>query len=66
MVDSKRTVKSGPALAGLVLAVDMAVSHVGARVALVSAGNANNHSPGPVVSGFRVFRRHLDAVTDQK
>ena len=67
MVHSNGTVKSGPALAGLVLAVDMAVSHDGARVALVSAGNANNHSPGPVVSELpRVFLTTLDAVTDDQ
>ena len=45
----------------------MAVSHDGARVALVSAGNANNHSPGPVVSELpRVFLTTLDAVTDEQ
>ena len=36
------TTHSGPALASLVLAVDMAVSPDGKQVAVVSAGNATN------------------------
>ena len=67
MVHSNGTVKSGPALAGLVLAVDLAISHDGARVAVVSAGNANNHSSAGVSSGLpRVFLTTLDAVTDDQ
>jgi hypothetical protein len=36
------TVKTGPALPGLVLAVDMAISPDGSKVAFVSMGNATN------------------------
>ena len=41
-IDRDGTTRSGPALASLVLAVDMAVSPDGKQVAVVSAGNATN------------------------
>ena len=42
MVSPDGSVHSGPAMAGMVLAVDMAISPDGKRVAVVSAGNATN------------------------
>ena len=51
MVSSDGSVHSGPAMAGLVLAVDMAISADGKRVAVVSAGNATNtFVSGPATS----------------
>ncbi len=56
--------RSGPALAGLTLAVDMAVSHNGGRVAMVAPGNSSNQFPtdtGPDLT--RVFMTEVDDVT---
>ena len=47
MVSSDGTTHSGPAMAGMVLAVDMAISPDGKRVAFVSAGNSTNSSQRP-------------------
>ena len=60
------TIVTGPALAGLVVAVDMAISSDGSRVAIVSPGNAHN-SPG---SGFpfapqAVFVTDMASATDE-
>jgi hypothetical protein len=44
------SVKTGPALPGLVLAVDMAFSPDGSRVAFISMGNATNQSPTPTTT----------------
>ena len=46
MVSPDGSIRSGPALAGMVLAVDMAISPDGKRVAFVSAGNATNTFSG--------------------
>ncbi|MFL5304352.1 MAG: c-type cytochrome [Polyangia bacterium] len=66
-IDRDGTTRSGPALASLVLAVDMAVSPDGKQVAVVSAGNATNGD----IAGFdnspvltRVFLTDLDDATD--
>jgi hypothetical protein len=67
MVASDGTIKSGPALAGLVLAVDLAVSHDGNRIAVISAGNATNRSPGDTSPDLpRVFVTSLEASTDEQ
>ena len=47
MVSPDGKTHSGPALAGMVLAVDMAISSDGKRVAFVSAGNSTNSTQGP-------------------
>jgi hypothetical protein len=47
MVSADGKTHSGPAMAGMVLAVDMAISGDGKRVAFVSAGNSTNSSQGP-------------------
>jgi cytochrome c553 len=58
-------VKSGPALAGMVLAVDMAISHDGNRVAIVSAGNSTNSFQGDTQPDLtQVFVSTVDATTD--
>jgi hypothetical protein len=59
------TVRSGPVMAGLVLAVDMAISPDDSRVAIVSLGNATNQlatSTGPQLT--RVFVTNLTTATD--
>ena len=66
-IDRDGTTHSGPALASLVLAVDMAVSPDGKQVAIVSAGNATNTQAGltsatPALT--RVFLTDLDDATD--
>jgi hypothetical protein len=69
-VASDGTVRTGPALAGLVLAVDMAISPDGAKVAVVSLGNATNQplmptsgQTGPQLT--RVFVTDMSSATDQ-
>jgi hypothetical protein len=60
------SVRTGSALAGLVLAVDAAVSADGTRVAFVSLGNASNR-PITISSSTvpaRVFVTSMSAVTD--
>jgi len=61
------TTESGPALAGLVLAVDMAIAPDGKRVAVISTGNATNAIVGDT-SGTpaltRVFVSDLSSTTD--
>jgi mono/diheme cytochrome c family protein len=60
------TVKTGPALPGLVLAVDMAISPDGARVAVISAGNATNQlttSTGPQLN--RLYVTDMVTATDK-
>lgn len=67
-IDRDGTPHSGPALASLVLAVDMAVSPDGTQVAVVSAGNATN---GDIASNAltpaltRVFLTDLKDATDE-
>ncbi|HSS37421.1 MAG TPA: c-type cytochrome, partial [Polyangia bacterium] len=66
-IDRDGTTHSGPALASLVLAVDMAVSPDGKQVAVVSAGNATNVDVAGVAGApalTRVFLTDLDDVTD--
>ncbi len=61
------TVKTGPALAGLVLAVDMAISPDGKRAAFVSPSNASNQASagtnGPQLR--RVFVTDLATAIDE-
>ncbi len=66
-VASDGTVRSGPALAGLVLAVDMAIAPDGQRLAVVSAGNSTNTFSGdtsgtPALS--QVFVSDVSSTTD--
>ncbi|HVY40982.1 MAG TPA: c-type cytochrome [Polyangia bacterium] len=67
-IDRDGTPHSGPALASLVLAVDMAVSPDGTQVAVVSAGNATNgdistNALTPALT--RVFLTDLKDATDE-
>jgi hypothetical protein len=69
VVGADGTMKTGPALAGLVMAVDMALSPDGAKVAVISAGNATNQPvmststmTGPQLT--RVFVTDLSAVVN--
>jgi hypothetical protein len=65
MVASDGSVRSGPAMAGMVLAVDMAISPDAKRVAVISAGNATNTVPGDTQPDLtRVFVTDTDSVTD--
>jgi hypothetical protein len=65
MVSADGSTRSGPALAGMVLAVDMAVSADGKQVAFVSAGNStNNFVGGSGIGAPRVFMTDTDSITD--
>jgi mono/diheme cytochrome c family protein len=69
MVASDGSIHSGPALAGMVLAVDMAIAPDGKRIAFVSAGNATNTFLGDPNSGpnmTRVFLSDTDSTTDDQ
>jgi mono/diheme cytochrome c family protein len=61
------TVKTGPVLAGLVLAVDMAISPDGRQAAFVSLGNASNaqSSATPAPQLRRLFVTDLATTTDE-
>ena len=67
-IDRDGTTRTGPALASLVLAIDMALSPDGTQVAVIAAGNATNTDS--VTSGTtapaltRVFLTDLDDATD--
>jgi hypothetical protein len=57
--------KTGPAIAGMVVPVDLAVSADGSRVAIVAAGNAtNSETPGGPPRMPRVFVTDMDHATD--
>jgi cytochrome c553 len=62
------TIASGPALAGMVLAVDMALSPDGSHLAFVSMGNASNRQTGAAASTppqlTRVFETSLANAVD--
>ncbi|HEY7376862.1 MAG TPA: cytochrome-c peroxidase [Polyangia bacterium] len=62
------SVRSGPALAGLTLVVDMAIAPDAKRIAFVSAGNSTNAVSGPTGSQglTRVFVSDVDSMTDDK
>jgi len=67
MVSADGSTRSGPAMAGLTLAVDMAISPDGQRVAFVSAGNSTNQNliTGGSTPGLtQVFVSDTDSVTD--
>jgi mono/diheme cytochrome c family protein len=65
MVSSNGQVKSGPALAGMVLTVDMAISPDSKRVAIVGAGNSTNMIPGDSQPDLpQVFVTDTNSVTD--
>jgi hypothetical protein len=67
MVSSDGKTHSGPAMAGMVLAVDMAISQDARRVAFISAGNATNTFPGDSQPELaRVFVSDTDSVTDDQ
>jgi hypothetical protein len=57
--------KTGPAMAGMVIPADMAVSHDGSRVAIISAGNTTNSETvdGPPRMP-RVFVTDMNSATD--
>jgi Cytochrome c len=57
--------QTGPALSGMVVAVDMALSADGSRVAVISAGNAtNSETPGGTPRLPRVFVTDMASATD--
>jgi hypothetical protein len=58
--------KTGPAMSGLVVPSDMAVSADGSRVAIIAAGNAtNSESPKGPARMPRVFVTNMNDATDQ-
>jgi hypothetical protein len=58
--------QSGPAMAGMVVPADMAVSADGSRVAIISAGNAtNSETEGGTPRMPRVFVTDMSDATDQ-
>ena len=61
------TVKTGPALPGLVLAVDMAYSPDGSKVAFISLGNATNTTMGSTQPPqlTRLFVTDASVATDE-
>jgi hypothetical protein len=60
-----QTPKSGPAIAGMPVAVDMAISANGSRVAIISAGNAtNSETEGGPARLPRVFVTDMANATD--
>src|SRR5436190_2423753 len=68
MVSPDGKTHSGPAMAGMVLAVDMAISPDAKRIAFVSAGNSTNTFQGdpsatPVLT--RVFVSDTQSTTDE-
>jgi len=70
MVASDGSVRTGPALAGLTLAVDMAIAPDGNKIAFVSAGNATNIVQGAFGAGApsipRVFISDVSSTTDDQ
>ncbi len=57
--------KTGPAMAGMVVPADMAVSADGSRVAIIAAGNAtNSETPGGPPRMPRVFVTDMNSATD--
>jgi hypothetical protein len=61
------TTQSGPALAGLVLAVDMAIAPDGQRLAVISTGNSTNAILGDTTGTpalTRVFVSDISSTTD--
>jgi hypothetical protein len=58
--------KTGPAMAGMVIPADMAVSADGSRIAIIAAGNAtNSETAGGPPRMPRVFVTSMDDATDQ-
>jgi hypothetical protein len=58
--------QTGPAMAGMVVPADMAISSDGSRVAIIAAGNAtNSESPGGPARLPRVFVTDMSDATDQ-
>jgi mono/diheme cytochrome c family protein len=64
MIAPDGSMRSGPAMTGMVLAVDMAVSADGQRVAFVAAGNSTNGGPQTGVALPRVFMSDTESTTD--
>src|SRR5262252_1700970 len=67
VIGSDGSTRTGPALAGMVLAVDMAIAPDGNKIAFVSAGNATNivqGAPPGVPAVTRVFVSDVDSTTD--
>jgi hypothetical protein len=57
--------KTGPSLSGMVVAVDMALSSDGSKVAIISAGNAtNSETEGGTPRLPRVFVTDMTSATD--
>jgi hypothetical protein len=60
-----QTAKTGPSLSGMVMAVDMALSADGGKVAIISAGNAtNSETEGGTPRMPRVFETTMADATD--
>jgi hypothetical protein len=58
--------QTGPAIAGMVVPADMAVSSDGSRIAIIAAGNAtNSETPGGPPRMPRLFVTDMTAATDQ-
>lgn len=67
VVKDRRTPAATPALAGMVLTTDMAVSPDGKRVALVATGNATNaDTAGAEPTLPRVFVTDVESISDAK
>jgi mono/diheme cytochrome c family protein len=65
VVEPGQKPRSGPAMSGLVLAVDMAISADGNKVAIVAPGNAtNSESEGGPPRMPRVFVTDMQSATD--
>jgi hypothetical protein len=66
IVEPGKEPQTGPAMAGMVIPADMAVSSNGSRVAIIAAGNAtNSESPGGPARMPRVFVTDMSDATDQ-
>jgi hypothetical protein len=66
VVEPGKEPQTGPAMAGMVVPADMALSADGSRVAIISAGNAtNSESPGGPARMPRVFVTDMNDATDQ-
>ncbi|HVU52535.1 MAG TPA: cytochrome-c peroxidase [Polyangia bacterium] len=65
IVEPGKLPQTGPAMAGMVIPADMAVSDDGSRVAIIAAGNAtNSESPGGPARLPRVFVTDMSDATD--
>jgi hypothetical protein len=64
-IDAAGVMRSGPALAGMVMVVDMALSSTGSRIAVISAGNSTKELSGGTGGSLpRVFVTNTADVLD--